>query len=149
MPRLCRIFIDTCHLISFLGLFANWLVIICKKKKKKPKEIPAKDLDQLLLAVLLIIISSINDVENVICLSSMMRTSSLTFSSMKQSIDQVSIFFLPLYTHVYPSSLTNYEICCHPIYWLIDDGCCFCCCCCFVRHALCRRHRQWVNLIKQ
>jgi hypothetical protein len=40
---------------------------------------------------------------------------------MEQSRDRLS-----LDTHVYPSSLTNYEICCHLVYWLIDDGCCCC-----------------------
>lgn len=96
MVRICQDCVESLSILVILYLFSVCSPIDLSsyvKRRKKPKEIPAKDFDQLLLAVLLIIISSINDVENVICLSSMMRTSSLTFSSIKQSIDQVSIFF--------------------------------------------------------
>ena len=46
---------------------------------------------------------------------------------------------LYIYTHVYPSSLTNYEIRCHLVDWLIDDG--RCCCCLRAERGLRERER--------
>jgi len=114
MSSLCRISIGICHLISFFGLFVNWLVIFYRKKKK---EALVYCLGKLLLAVWPVIISSVNDVKNMIYPQrAVTRISSLTFSSIKQTIDWVSILFFSVpYTDIYPSSLTNYKMCCHRI----------------------------------
>lgn len=139
MSSLCRISIGICHLISFFGLFVNWLVIFYRKKKKRSPSLLSRQTIVSGLTRYNFICKRCQEYDIPSTSGNAYIITYFFFYKTNYRLSFHSFFFCSVYRHI--SFIVNklQDVLSSDLYWLIDDNFC----CCFLRHVL---HRKWDNL---